>query len=309
LDKLYSPVYQLIEAKWGTFKSNFKKKNGRLLKAGTPNSGNADEVQQGFMIVQDKNKDRKLNWEYGELDPGWCKLDWLIVEPDRNRVINVSNMLDITRESPKGEIIPLDGQIDPYFQEVYLEASSIPLFTKLKENLTPKKLDDYLNALEKQVLHYLEEENQNYGKVAKRLYNIFRLKGAHKEALFTRELFDEPASALYQVWSLLNAINDARLPKSPIDRKVVSNQIYTLIKNVIKVCEGPEEEKIVDALMKLRDDVLGICDISDNEWNNLIAESRYQIVKLINEYFYPRLKVLPQITTYIEELKLKYKSK
>ena len=38
----------------------------------------------------------------------------------------------------------------------------------------------------------------NYGKVAKRLYNIFRLTGRWQEAAFVRELFDEPAALLYQ---------------------------------------------------------------------------------------------------------------
>jgi hypothetical protein len=46
--------------------------------------------------------------------------------------------------------------------------------------------------------------------VAKRLYNIFRLTGRYPEAAFLRELFDEPATMLYQVWSLIRTIAMSR---------------------------------------------------------------------------------------------------
>jgi hypothetical protein len=305
IDKFYSPFYQLIEVKWGTYKSDFYE-NGELIKAGSPMSWSSKDVKNGYKILEDADgKEVKLNWDYGEKDPGWCKLDWLIAEPEYERVVNVSNMLDVTWESPKGEIVPLDGQLDPYFQEVYLEAGSIPLFTKLKKNLTPDKLDNYVKALEGQVKHYTEEGHENYGKVAKRLYNIFRLTGAHKEAMFIRELFDEPAACLYQVWSLLDTIADAGAEDSTIDKSIVAKQLKDLIKDTVKVCEGPEEDKVVDALMKLRDDVTGVKDISEEEWRETIKESRYQVVKLVNKYFYSRLEILPEVIEYIQKIKKK----
>ncbi len=305
LDKFYSPIYQLIEIKWGTWKEKVEKK-GKSIKAGSPMSWNATEVKQGFMTVKgDKGKSRKVKWDYGEKDPGWCKLDWLVAEPEKGQVVNVSNMLDVTWESPDGEIVPLDGQLDPYFQEVYIEAESVPLFTKLREHLTPDKLDNYVNALEGQVRYYTGEGHENYGKVAKRLYNIFRLTGAHVEAMFIRELFDEPAAAMYQVWSLLDTIDEAGKPDSKIDKSTVAKQASDLIKLVVKSCEGDVETKIVDALMKLRDDITGIKDISDEEWDKTIDDSRYLVVKLVNEYFYVRLNILPQIVKYIENIRSK----
>lgn len=304
LDKFYSPLYQLIEVKWGTFKSDFKKK-GKVLKAGSPISWDAEEIKQGFMMVEDeKAKPVRLPWSYGEKDPGWCKLDWVIAEPDKGHVVNVSNMLDVTWESPEGAIIPLDGQLDPYFQEVYLEAGSIPLFTKLRQNLTPNSLDEYVKALEGQVVYYSKDgPQQNYGKVAKRLYNIFRLTGAHKEAMYIRELFDEPASALYQVWSIIDTLDDAGKPGSTIDKRALLEQTSELIKLVVDTCEGEAETKIVAAIMKLRDDIAGIADISDEEWSKTISETRLLVVKLVNEYFYTRLELIPQIIAYIEKIR------
>ncbi|MHA1357950.1 MAG: hypothetical protein ACTSRC_07565 [Candidatus Helarchaeota archaeon] len=302
LDFFYAPTYQLIEVKWGTFLSNMVK-DGKMLKAGTPMSWNAKEVKQGYMMVEgQEGKPVKLDWSYGEKDPGWCKLDWLIAEPDKGRVVNVSNMLDVTWETPEGDIIPLDGYLDPYFQEVYIEAESIPLFTKLKEHLTPDKLESYVEALKGQVKKYTEKGHENYGKVAKRLYNIFRLTGAHKEAMFIRELFDEPAAALYQVWSLLDTVDEAGRPDSSIDKKTIIKQVDTLIKQAVKVTEGEEEQKIIDALMKLRDDITGIEDISDEEWDQTIAESRLLVVKLVNNYFYARLKIIPQIVEFLNQI-------
>jgi hypothetical protein len=107
-------------------------------------------------------------------------------------------MLDVTWEAPDGTITPLDGYLDPYFQEVYLQAESIPVFSKLAKHVSSDALDDYVRQLEKEVNKYLGQQ-PNYGKAAKRMYNIFRLTGRYEEAAYVRELFDEPTTALYQI--------------------------------------------------------------------------------------------------------------
>ncbi|MFX1452409.1 MAG: hypothetical protein ACFFCM_16335 [Promethearchaeota archaeon] len=304
LERFCSTNYQLIEIKWGTFLENYMKK-GNLIKAGSPISWSANEVRQGFLddMQDEKGNIVKIEWDYGEKEPGWCKLDWIIFEKDERRTVCVSNMLDVTWEGPGGNIIPLDGQLDPYFQEVYLEAGSIPLFTKLRENLTPDKLDNYVHALEGQVYKYTKEGEENYGKVAKRLYNIFRLTGQHKEAMFIRELFDEPAACLYQVWSLIETLDAGKKHAQGIDKRTLAEQAKQLIIEIVRLCEGPEETNIVEALFNLRDDIIGFTKISDQEWDNFVRDSRFQVVKLVNEYFYSRLKILPQVITYIEKIK------
>ena len=85
------------------------------------------------------------------LNPGWCKLDWVIADPTRGQVANASNMLDVTWEAPDGTITPLDGYLDPYFQEVYLEAESVPIFSKLARHVSADALDKYVRELEGQV--------------------------------------------------------------------------------------------------------------------------------------------------------------
>ena len=49
----------------------------------------------------------------------------------------------------------------------------------------------------------------NYGKAARRMYNVFRLTGRYTEAAYLRELFDEPVTALYQVAALIRTLDDA----------------------------------------------------------------------------------------------------
>jgi hypothetical protein len=106
-------------------------------------------------------------------------------------------MLDVTWEAPDGVITPLDGYLDGYFQEVYLDAESAPIFSKLVKQVSTDVMDDYVARLEKEVKKCVKGEKLNYGKAAKRLYNIFRLNGRYEEAAFLRELFDEPAALLY----------------------------------------------------------------------------------------------------------------
>ena len=140
-------------------------------------------------------------------NPGWVKLDWVVADPVRNELVNASNMLDVTWEAPDGSITPLDGFLDPYFQEIYLDGDSIPIFSKLSQHVSANALDEYVEQLEKEVNKYITKEI-NYGKAAKRMYNIFRLTGRYSEAALIRELFDEPSSLLYQVWALIRTMEE-----------------------------------------------------------------------------------------------------
>ena len=68
----------------------------------------------------------------------------------------------------------LDGYLDAYFQEVYLDSDALPTFAKVAQFVSEDALDDYVDRLEEEVHKYLTR-HLNYGKAAKRMYNIFRL--------------------------------------------------------------------------------------------------------------------------------------
>ena len=137
-------------------------------------------------------------------------------------------MLDATWEAPDGTITPLDDYLDTYFQEVYLEADSLPLFAKLARHVLPDAVDDYAEQLERQIYEYTVEK-PNYGKAAKRMYNLFRLTGRYEEAAYLRELFDEKATALYQVAALIRSLDEASGAGSEISPDTLRSQTDALI--------------------------------------------------------------------------------
>jgi len=298
---LKGPNYELTEVKWGSYLSDVIRE-GKRYQLGASISWSPDDVVAGQCeVLAVDGRLLTIDWRYGEHDPGWCKMDWVVTEPEENRVVAVSNMLDVTWESPEGRIVPLDGFIDPYYQEVYLEAESIPLFSKLIGALSPQCLQEYVCQLENEVRRYTHHSPPNYGKVAKRLYNIFRLTGHWEEAAFIRELFDEPAARLYQVWALLDTLDEALSLETRLDPKVLAHQVDDLVRAVIRITEGPLEERIVTALLRLRDGITGWEELGDARVG-LLSASQNDVAELVNEYFQARLMAMPAVADYVERL-------
>jgi hypothetical protein len=300
LSKAQGPTYQLIEVKYGSYPFDVVK-GGRTITAGSPIAWDLNEIEAGQIEgFTPDGKPAVVCWSDVALKPGWCKLDWVIADPDRRQLANASNMLDVTWEAPDGEITPLDDYLDPYFQEVYLDASSVPIFAKLAKHVSADALDDYVAALQHEVEKYLTKD-VNYGKVAKRLYNIFRLTGRYPEAAFLRELFDEPATMLYQVWSLIRTIDDATQQGSAISMQHVLDQADELILAVIKALEGERESEVVRHLLRLRDSLA-----RQRSGEALIPEAeaaRAEVINLVNNFFYEKLIALPAIQQCMEEMK------
>jgi hypothetical protein len=124
-------THRLAEVKFGTWDAPVTK-NGKEVAAGSPVSWTPQEVAAGQMdVIGGDGSPRRLTWEDAAANPGWCKIDWIVADTERGQLANASNCLDATWEAPDGSIVALDGFLDPYFQEVYLDADSKPLFDKL----------------------------------------------------------------------------------------------------------------------------------------------------------------------------------
>jgi hypothetical protein len=297
--KLRGPNYQFVEAKFGHYPADAIHNNSRHAK-GTSIAWCSDEADKGLIeCFTPEGQPLAIRWDEAAADPGWCKIDWLIAEPENARVVSATNMLDVTWEAPDGKITPLDGFLDPYFQEVYLDAASIPLFTKLSRQVSPQALDDYVKQLNHEVRHYTREK-PNFGKAAKRMYNIFRLTGRFPEAMFIRELFNEPAARLYQVWALLDTLESATYQMSDIDEVVNVPDIDALIKAVIESAEGPKESEIVMELLKLRDIVAGRRE-AGADWLATLDATRRNVAELVNIYFREKLYAIPAVAAYLAE--------
>ena len=289
------PTHQLIEVKFGSFPEDMVR-HGQQVRAGAPIGWQLEEIRLGRIEgFRADGTPTTVEWETVAHEPGWCKLDWVVADPARGQLANASNMLDVTWEAPDGSITPLDGYLDPYFQEVYLEADSIPIFSKLARHVSADALDDYVAQLEKEVDKYLTKD-LNYGKAAKRMYNIFRLTGRYEEAAYIRELFDEPATVLYQVWTLIRTIEDAARPDSGIPTKALVEQTDTLILEVVRSLDDDREAAIVKELLRLRD---GLVETGDAV-SQPVEAARAHVINLVNNFFRERLTAVPTIREYIQ---------
>lgn len=299
LKMLNGPTYALIEVKFGSYPQAVMRQD-QPVKAGTPVAWKPGEIQAGQIEATGADGSAVIiGWDAVASEPGWCKLDWVVADPNHGRLANASNMLDVTWEAPDGSITPLDGYLDPYFQEVYLEAGSIPIFTKLASNVSSDALDDYVDQLENEVRKYLGKD-RNYGKAAKRMYNVFRLTGRYTEAALLRELFDEPATMLYQVWSLIRTIDDCFEPGSTIPMDNLLSQADSLIISVIQALEGDQEAEIVRLLLRLRDALTR--QESGHSLTPPAEAARAEVINIVNNFFYEKLNAVPEIQAYIEGL-------
>ena len=174
---------------------------------------------------------------------------------------------------------------------------SIPLFSKLVKQVSPDALEHYVEQLRKEIKKYLSGE-PNYGKVAKRMYNIFRLTGKYGEAAYIRELFDEPATVLYQVWSLARTLEEASTPDSLITTEALLKQADQLIMDVVNVLEGEKEGEIIHSLLYLRDRI----SRRDKYQSDEVERARSNLIGLINNFYYDKLASIPEIHKFMEEV-------
>ncbi len=301
LDTTTGPGYQLIEARFGTFKDRVVRM-GKTIEPGSSITWSPTEVEDGhFEVLTSGGDPMIIDWNYACQDPGWCKIDWVLVDPAFPRAVKASNMFDATWEAEEGSIRPLDGFIDPYYQEVYLDAESIPLFSKISQQMDPDALRKYVIQLEGEIRKYSFGDHANYGKVAKRLYNVFRITGRFEEAAYIRELFDEPAALLYQVSALLDGLADLGGSEGVIDRETLTMQIDDLIRDVTSAAEGPVEVDLVMSLIRVRDDVTGRKALG-SEWEATLRAMQADIGGIVNSYFEEKLRAIPQVDEYIDML-------
>ncbi len=299
LSTMNAPTHRLTEVKFGSYPADVVIR-GQSHGAGTPVSWLPADIEAGRISgISPTGQAVEIAWESCAADPGWCKLDWIVADPIRDSIANASNMLDVTWEAPDGSITSLDGFVDAYFQEVYLEAESLPVFSKVVSQVSPDALDDYVEALEGEVHKYIMKEPKNYGKAAKRMYNVFRYNGSYAEAAYVRELFDEPTAALYQIHAVVRALDEATGEGSTIDVTHVLEQLDETIVDVVDLLEGAEETEIVRSLLELRDSIA----TEDPEDRSIHVEgARQRLLNLVNSFFYEKLTGMPTIKSYMESM-------
>ena len=300
LATLRGPTYRLTKIIFGTLPFPVVK-GGQRWKAGWGFWWSPAEAQAGQFEArrEDDGSPITVRWDDVAADPGWCKLDWVVVDPVRDCLAAASSVIDGTWEAPDGTITPLDGYLDPYFQEVYLEAESVPLFSKLIRNVTGDALEEYVTLLEREVRKFVTR-TPNYGKAAKRMYNIFRLTGRYEEAAYLRELFDEPANVLYQVYGLIHTLDAAGDADSQIPVARVVADADRLAVSVAEALPPERADEIVRHLENLRDSL--VARASRSVRDEQVKTAQAEVLDDVNRFFLERLVALPGIEAYMAGL-------
>ncbi|MGH2446072.1 MAG: hypothetical protein ACRDGD_08550 [Candidatus Limnocylindria bacterium] len=299
LSALRGDGFRLQEVKFGSWPEDASV-DGIAVKAGEPVSWRPAMIEAGAIgYVRSDGTYGELRWEEAAREPGWCKLDWVIADPEHRGLSNASNVLDATWEASDGTITPLDGFLNPYFQEVYLETDSIPLFSKLVKGMDADSVADYVGRLGKEVYKYTVKE-PNYGKAARRMYNIFRLTGRYAEAAYIRELFDEPVTALYQVAALLRTLDEAAEARDAFEIDALVAQVDQLIMSAIAALEGRAEAEMVRRLLDLRDTISRRADAASRDDD--IDTIQDDAMAAVDEYFKRVLTAVPTIRAYLDSV-------
>jgi hypothetical protein len=158
-----------------------------------------EEVAAGHLRRQLPSGDVvEVVWRRAVEEPGFVKIDWTLLNRDLGGPMHVSKVVDATWAAPNGAIHSLDGAIDADYQQVYLDGRAAELTAELMSGLWEASREQYVRQMEREVVRYVAGQAQDYVKVASCLYNLCRVTGRFAEALFLRELFDEPMARLHQ---------------------------------------------------------------------------------------------------------------
>jgi hypothetical protein len=223
--------------------------------------------------------------------PGFVKLDWVMADRERDRIVAVSKVIDATWESPDGAIVALDGVLDGFYQEVYLDPDSRSHVERIIRQAEPSGLRDYVDQLEGEVRRYTAEGHENYGKVAKRLYNIFRITKRADLAANVRALFDDPAARLYQVDGGLHALEQV-LGTARLDPAVVQEQINDMT-DAVEVCSTrPDKADIIRMIESLP-------ELDAEKRQSVIDDIGARVGDEVSDYFRDRLLAEPGIAEYL----------
>jgi len=289
------PQLQFTEMKLGLHPDEVLR-DGEALHRGTPISWTLAEVDARAMPVQDASgAARMIALREVAADPGFVKLDWVYADPDRDRVIAVTKVLDATWEGPDGAIVALDGVLDSFYQEVYLDPESRVDVERLIAQVRPDGLVEYTDQLESEIRRYSDPEHANYGKVAKRLYNLARVYGNAASAAHLRALFGDPPARLYQVPTSLFTLNVA-LNARRLDPEAVSGHVADT-ERILRECytgaDGEELAALVRALpgMAAEEREAATQRISDH------------VNEQVSDYFQARIAENAELQAYLDSLR------
>jgi hypothetical protein len=268
---------------------------------GDPITWTPDDVVAGAITIEVDGTPQVIRWDDVDVAQGWVYIGWIAADREQGRIALASVMVDATWEDDAGEIRSLDSAVDPLAQEIYLEASALPLVEKLGALVPEGAREAYRDAMRAESHHYTAVD-PNFAKAAKRLYNLFRVTDELEAAAYVRELFDEPSAKLYQVPGLLDAADVALDPASGITRDTVVRQLDLVAAAIADVTDGSVEDELIGSIDRLRATAMADGRESD-DWPAVLADVRTTCSAIVNEFFRERLLGYPQVRELVEALR------
>lgn len=298
ISTLRGPGYLLRNVKFGTWPITARVED-KENRAGSPISWTGDQVAKGMIDFSTLEGNSKImTWADASDDPGWIEMTWIVADPGSGKMVDACNILEATWESPDGAVTPLDGFLDPYFQEVYPDGDTIPLFSRFVDEIGADSVSDYVDRLTEEVYEFTVTR-PNYGRAARRMYNIFRLTGRYTEAALIREIFDGPTTALYQVAVSLRNLHETKEAAAGFELGGMVTQVDQLIMSAIAALEPRSETEVVDTLLQLREAI----NTTGRTASALrIAEARTDAMSAVDKYYRRALIAVPGMTEYLASL-------
>lgn len=292
------PGYVLREVKFGTWTIPAIVQD-REAHPGSPISWTGDQVAQGsFGYSTLEGDSNTLTWADASSDPGGIEMVWMVADRAGGRPVVACNIVDATWESPDGTVTPLDGFLDPYFQEVHIVADAIPLFSRYVDEIGTASISRYVERLTEEV-YECTVTRPDFGRAARRLYVIFRLTGRYSEAAGVREIFDRPATALYQIAVSLRNLHEATEAGVGLELSGMAAQVDQLIMAAIAALDPHSETEVVGILQRLREEESTTVESGSAA---TIAESRTEAMSAVDDYYRRALTTAPGVREYLASL-------
>jgi hypothetical protein len=285
------PDLKFAEMKLGTHPRDGRRGDDTF-RTGSPVSWSLADLDARSIPAEDADGVAYLI-DLGEVagNPGFVKIDWVMADREKDRIVAVSKAIDATWEAPDGSIVALDGVLDSFYQEVYLDPETRPHVERLIDKAKPSGLREYVDQLDREIAKYTDPAHANWAKVAKRLYNIFRITNRPEPAMFLRQLFDDPAAHLYQVPAGLHALEQI-LGTRHLDEEVVNHQIEEMANIVRDTYLSEDADDVIASLRSLP-------TIGRDKRQAVIDEIREKVEAEVSGYFEARLREETEIMGYI----------
>ena len=137
-----------------------------------------EEIRAGQMeVTLADGALRVYTWEDASHDPGWCKLDWVIADTTRGQLANASNVLDPTWEAPDGDDRAARRLPRPLLPGGLPRGRSRSRCSPSWSRSSRPTRSTTTSSSSSTRSGSTPSRTPNYGKAARRMYNVFRLTG------------------------------------------------------------------------------------------------------------------------------------